>query len=49
MSYSAAGIWVEIMDTVVAFASLCLITFVFFMFGERIVNVIGESGMRIVT
>jgi len=49
MNYSAAGNWVEIMVTLAAFASLCLITFIFFMFGERIVNVIGESGMRIVT
>ncbi len=49
MNYSAAGNWVEIMVTLAAFASLCLIMFIFFMFGERIVNVIGESGMRIVT
>lgn len=49
MNYSAAGGWMEIIVTVSTFGVLCLITYVFFVFGKRLVNVIGTSGIAIVT
>ncbi len=49
MNYSAAGGWGEITVTVLAFAALCLITFICFIFSSNIISVIGESGLGIVT
>ena len=49
MSFSAAGDWMTISITIAAFALLCLITFVCFIFGQRIVQVIGIAGLTIVT
>ncbi len=49
MNYSAAGGWMEIIVTVSTFGVLCLITYVFFVFGQRLVNIIGTSGIAIVT
>ena len=49
MNYSAAGGWIEIIITIAMFAILCLITFTFFIFGQKIVNIIGASGLIIVT
>lgn len=49
MNYSAAGGWMEIMLTVSVFAILCLITFFCFIFSTKIVSVIGESGLSIIT
>ena len=49
MNYSSAGGWGEIMVTVAAFAVLCLITFVCFIFSSKIISAIGESGLSIVT
>ncbi|MCL1060227.1 MarC family protein [Shewanella gelidimarina] len=49
MNYSAAGGWGEITVTVVAFAALCLITFICFVFSSKIIAAIGENGLSIVT
>lgn len=49
MNYSSAGGWGEIIITVAAFAVLCLITFVCFIFSSKIISAIGESGLSIVT
>lgn len=49
MNYSAAGGWEEITVTVLAFAVLCLITFVCFIFSSNIISLIGASGLGIVT
>jgi len=49
MNYSSAGGWGEIIVTVAAFAVLCLITFVCFIFSSKIISAIGESGLSIVT
>ncbi|NOY82777.1 MAG: MarC family protein [Kiritimatiellaeota bacterium] len=49
MNYSATGGWLEITITVATFAILCLITFVCFIFGQKVVTIIGESGLSIVT
>ena len=49
MNYSAAGGWQETTITIVTFAILCLITFICFIFGQKIVKFIGASGLSIVT
>ncbi len=49
MNYSAAGGWVAIITTIVMFAILCLVTFICFVFGQKMVNAIGTSGLSIVT
>lgn len=49
MNYSSAGGWGEIIITISAFAVLCLITFVCFIFSSKIISAIGESGLGIVT
>ena len=49
MNYSSAGGWGEIINTISAFAVLCLITFVCFVFSSKIISAIGESGLSIVT
>lgn len=49
MNYSADGGWSDISVTVVAFAALCVITLACFLMGERLVRVIGDSGVQIVT
>ena len=49
MNYSAAAGWQEIVVTILAFASLCVITFVCFIFSSRIIGFIGDSGLSIVT
>lgn len=49
MNYSAAAGWGEITITVLAFAALCLITFICFIFSSNIISVIGNSKLSIVT
>ena len=49
MNYSATGNWSEIVITIAAFSILCLFTFVCFIFGQRLVSLIGVSGLNIVT
>lgn len=49
MNYSAAAGWQDIVVTILAFASLCVITFVCFIFSSRIISLIGDSGLSIVT
>lgn len=49
MNYSAAGGWGEIAVTICVFAVLCIVTFLCFMFSSKILSVIGESGLGIVT
>ncbi|PSW10739.1 MarC family protein [Photobacterium sanctipauli] len=49
MNYSAAGGVLNILVTIAAFALLCLITFVCFLFGPKIIDKIGESGINITT
>lgn len=39
----------EMIVTIVAFALLCLITYGFFIFGERLVAYLGESGLSVIT
>lgn len=49
MNYSAAGGWVAISTTIGMFAILCLITFICFVFGQKLVEFIGRSGLSMVT
>lgn len=49
MNYSASGGMSGVIATVCVFAVLCLITFVCFVFSSKILSVIGESGLSIVT
>jgi len=49
MNYSATGMWIDIIITIAMFAALCLITFIFFNFGQKIVIIIGAGGLSIVT
>lgn len=49
MNYSATGDWSEIFITITAFSMLCLFTYFCFVFGQRLVQLIGVSGISIVT
>ena len=49
MNYSAAGGWMAISVTILMFAVLCVITYICFIFSSKILKVIGESGLGIVT
>ena len=49
MNYASAGTLAEFAITVSAFLILCAITYVFFIFGERLVNYIGDNGVKVIT
>jgi multiple antibiotic resistance protein len=49
MNYSASGGWGEIVVTISVFAVLCVVTFFCFIFSTKIISIIGESGLNIVT
>ncbi|WP_305417639.1 MarC family protein [Photobacterium leiognathi] len=49
INYSAAGGMLHILITVSAFALLCVITFFCFIYGPKMIEKIGESGISIIT
>ncbi|WEM43743.1 MarC family protein [Photobacterium sp. DA100] len=49
MNYSAAGGFLSIAVTISAFAVLCLISLVCFIYGQKLVSVLGDNGISIVT
>ncbi|NMP17611.1 MarC family protein [Thalassotalea sp. Y01] len=49
MNYSASGGWLEISITIVVFLALCVITFFCFIFSSKIILLVGENGLGIVT
>ncbi|MEJ2361658.1 MAG: MarC family protein [Gammaproteobacteria bacterium] len=49
MSFSAGGGMRNISITIIAFAVLCVITYVFFMFGAKFVSYIGTSALGAIT
>ena len=49
MNYSATGNILEIVITVASFAVLCGITYLFFIFGQRLVKFIGVNGINVIT
>jgi multiple antibiotic resistance protein len=49
MNYSATGGYLEIAVTIAAFALLCLITYGFFIYGQRFVGYIGDGAVKVIT
>ncbi len=49
MNYSAAGGWTDVTVTIITFTLLCVITFFCFIFSLKIIAVIGENKLSIVT
>ena len=49
MNYSATGSYVQSAITIAAFSVLCVITFVAFLSGDRLIRILGRSGMDVVT
>jgi multiple antibiotic resistance protein len=49
MNFASAGGVSEFIVTIGAFFVLCVISYVFFVSGERIVKYIGDNGMKVVT
>jgi len=49
MNFSAGGGVAGMVVTISAFAVLCLITYVFFIFGEKLVGYLGTSALGVVT
>jgi multiple antibiotic resistance protein len=49
MSFASAGGLSEMIVTIVAFAVLCLITYLFFVSGQRLLAILGQNGLSVVT
>ncbi len=49
MSFASAGGLSEMIVTIVAFAVLCLITYLFFVSGQRLLAILGQNGLNVVT
>jgi len=49
MNFSSGGGMTGMLITIVAFALLCLLTYVFFISGERLVKVLGDEGLVMIT
>ncbi|HKK02159.1 MAG TPA: MarC family protein, partial [Desulfuromonadales bacterium] len=49
MNYSASGGVANMLITIGAFAVLCLITYIFFISGERFIRYIGENAVKVIT
>ena len=49
MNFSSTGGLTEVIITTAAFALLCLITYVFFVAGERLVHLLGDNGLSVIT
>ena len=49
MNFSSAGGHAALLVTIGAFALLCIITFIFFVSGERLVHLLGDNGLGVIT
>jgi multiple antibiotic resistance protein len=49
MNYASTGSVAEMVTTIAAFAVLCLITYGFFVFGQRLVGFLGSGGLNVIT
>ena len=49
INFSSTSRIADIVITVSSFAALCLITYAFFLTGERVITFIGKSGVNVVT
>jgi multiple antibiotic resistance protein len=49
MNFAATGDVLQISTTVAAFLVLCIITYLFFVFGERLVHYLGAGALNAIT
>ena len=49
MNFSSSGGRMEVIITIAAFALLCGITYIFFVSGERLVRLLGDNGLSVIT
>lgn len=49
MNFSAGGGLMEVVVTIIMFAALCIITYVLFIYGEKMVTYIGANALSVVT
>ncbi|WP_271272248.1 MarC family protein [Aliamphritea hakodatensis] len=49
MNFASGGGLTELITTVSMFAVLCIITYIFFVSGERLVRFIGENALQVIT
>ena len=49
MSYSATGHELEIIVNALVFSIMCVITYLFFMLGEKIEQKLGQEGLKVIT
>ena len=49
MNFAATGSTMDMIVTIAAFAVLCGITLVFFLYGERLVGFLGQNGLNVIT
>ncbi len=49
MNFSAGGGLMEVIVTILMFAVLCVITYVLFIYGEKLVTYIGTSALNVIT
>lgn len=49
MNFASTGGMPQMLITIGAFAALCLITYIFFVFGQRLVAFLGDSGLGVIT
>ena len=49
MSYSATGNELEIIVNALVFSIMCVITYLFFMLGEKIEQKLGQEGLKVIT
>lgn len=49
MNFASTGGVSQLVLTLLAFALLCLITFLFFVFGEGLIRFLGQGGLNVVT
>ena len=49
MNFASTGGTLELVLTIAAFALLCVVTFLFFAFGEGLTRFLGKSGLNVIT
>ena len=49
VNFGATGLYTDMLVTILAFASLCVITVVAFIFGEQIQKFLGQVGFNVIT
>ena len=49
MSYSATGNELEIVVNVLVFSIMCMITYLFFLLGEKVEQKLGQEGLKVIT